>query len=69
MNDQLVRVGQHVFNLAAIVNVKWKGSTLYMDFVGGRFQAFEGHEAQVVWHGLVTASLDLETGEVGSVGQ
>jgi hypothetical protein len=66
MNGHLVRYGRHIFNMDGVANVKWKDGTLYIDFIGGRFHAFHGLEAEAVWRAMVVASVDLETGEVGS---
>jgi len=64
MNLQIVKVGQHVLNLASVSAAHWEGQTLYVHLNGGRFVAFKGSEAELIWHAVAGRALDLGTGEV-----
>jgi hypothetical protein len=66
MSAEIVVINRNLFNVDNIVNVKWKEATLYVDFVGDRFHAFNGRAAEIVWSYLKSRAIDLETGELGS---
>lgn len=44
MANEIVKIGDHVVNVAAIAAAHWEESTLYVHFVGGRFLALERDE-------------------------
>jgi hypothetical protein len=64
MSASLVLIGRDLFNLDAIAKVNWKGDSLYIDFIGGRFLILSGEAADRVWRALKCTAVDLETGEV-----
>jgi hypothetical protein len=64
MSLQVVKVGDHVFNLSAVSAAHWEGQTLYVHLFGGHFVSFKGTKAQLVWQFINERSIDLETGEV-----
>lgn len=59
MSQQLVRVGQHVINLAAVSAAHWEGRTLYVHLTGGRFVTFKGDEADLVWSAVSEEAVEL----------
>jgi hypothetical protein len=61
----MVKVRRHIVNVQAIADAKWEGSKLYLHFDGGRFAAFSGKEAELIWSVIDAMALDLETGEPG----
>jgi hypothetical protein len=65
MSEQLVRVGKHVVNLAAVASAHWEGLTLYVHLAGGRFVSFKGDDAQLIWDAVAAPAVDLRTGEAG----
>ena len=64
MEQELVKVGLHIINLAAIAGVHWEGRTLYVHLIGGRFLSFKGDDADVLWSAVERKAVDLRTGEV-----
>ncbi len=64
MTSQLVKVGQHMLNLAAVAAAHWEGSTLYVHLTGGRFVSFKDDDAQLVWSAISGPAIDLRSGEV-----
>ncbi len=65
MNQQLVRVSQHVLNLSAVASAHWEGQTLYVHLAGGWFSSFKGDDARLIWEAINRlVGVDLQTGEV-----
>lgn len=55
----IVRVGLHALNLAAIGSAHWERDTLFVHLAAGRFLSFKGQDARLVWDAITESATDL----------
>jgi hypothetical protein len=67
MQGLMVKVREHVVNLAAIADAHWENGELFIHFDGGRFARLRGQEAALIWSALIVGAVELE-GEGAAVG-
>ncbi len=63
-----VKYAKAVVNLDAIAGAHWEQHKLFIHYIGGRFEAFVGDQADRFWTVISARAFDLLTGEAPGVG-
>ena len=61
--EQVVRAGNQLLNLAFVSHAKWEGKRLYVHLSGGRFTSFDGEEAKAIWAAIAANAVNVVSGE------
>ncbi len=62
MSD-LIKVGGHMLNLAAVASAHWEKRKLFVHLIGGRFITLTGEPADLAWAELERAACLVVGGE------
>ena len=70
MNSEFVTVGDYALNLEQLTSVHWEKGKLFVHLAGGRFEKFEGDDAQRLWQRIKARDLGnaIDERELAGVG-